>query len=174
MAAKMLDWDLPLSQQPHILPQGVTVDDFVASIKGRKPTEMEKFQVNLLGRVQRGELDPNYATGRNIYEGRNLQQYPSPRVFSERLNSLGIPGIRYLDQGSRNVPTIKLSELQDALKQAQAAQQNPPKLMTDKFLGSNQELIAKLQQQIADYPKQTYNYVAFPGTEGALKILERK
>jgi len=99
--AKMLDWDAPLSQQPHILPQGVTVADFVASIKGRRPTELEKMQVNLLGRVDRGELDPNYATGRNIYEGRNITQYPSPADYSKKLRELGIPGIKYLDGGSR-------------------------------------------------------------------------
>jgi hypothetical protein len=99
--AKMLHWDKPLSEQPHILPQGVTVADFVESIKGRKPTELEKMQVNLLGRVERGELDPNNVTGRNIYEGRNTTQYPSPADFSQKLREAGIPGIRYFDGSSR-------------------------------------------------------------------------
>lgn len=96
-----LDWDKPLSEQPNILPQGVTLDELVAGAKGRKPTELEKFQANLLGRVQRGELDPSYATGRNLYDGRNTTQYPNQAAFSEKLNQLGIPGIRYLDGGSR-------------------------------------------------------------------------
>jgi hypothetical protein len=99
--AKMLDWDKPLSQQPNILPQGVTLKEFVAKVGNRKPTDLEKFQANLLGRVERGNLDPNYATVRNIYEGRNTNKYPSPADFSETLRSLGIPGIRYLDAGSR-------------------------------------------------------------------------
>ncbi len=105
MAAKMLDWDKPLSQQAPEVQKAVGAGVF---------------------------FDPAL-TGKEIYQqiasegfkkngaGANHSEYAT-----QFFKKLGVPGIRYLDQGSR---------------------------------GAGQG---------------TYNYVAFPGTEDALKILERK
>ena len=105
MAAKMLDWDKPLSQQPQ------NVQDALRNYPFTHPL-------------------PEGAKGEDIHlhlalDENNKATAPYAGV-ADQLRSMGIPGIRYLDQGSR---------------------------------GAGQG---------------TYNYVAFPGTEGALKILERK
>jgi len=80
--AKMLDWDAPLSEQP----------DIVNALRGKVP---ESF------------LKPDM-TGSDLYA--RASGLPAGDVFnaresgykgSELLRSFGIPGIKYLDQGSR-------------------------------------------------------------------------
>ena len=84
--AKMLDWDKPLSQQMHLMNQtGPHGPDFTFK--------------NLL---ERFGIDPATTTG-----GQFLQEVGVRRgrekaaALSKTLSEYGIPGIRYLDQGSR-------------------------------------------------------------------------
>jgi len=84
--AKMLDWDAPLSEQPEAvrkainesglrLPESVTGEQIYRAVSSRSVSD----------------LDPSMrgTTGYN------------DRAASDKLRSLGIPGIRYLDGGSR-------------------------------------------------------------------------
>lgn len=71
---QFLDWDAPLSQQPEPIRQ--------------------------LGSAQKNRPLVDTDTGRDIYN-KNTQGLSSDTA-SERLKAAGIPGIKYLDQGSRN------------------------------------------------------------------------
>jgi hypothetical protein len=77
--AKMLDWDKPLSQQPGLQP---LVDEFAQAMsKTRNP------------------LDPKIANGQDLYSW--MASQVGDVAASERLRGIGIPGIKYLDAGSR-------------------------------------------------------------------------
>lgn len=100
--AKMLDWDKPLSQQaPEVR---------AALLKSGDKTIINAINDAPVNRGDYWEYGGNTyatkrealedATGFNITSGRtNLGN--TPQAVSLRLNELGIPGIRYLDQGSR-------------------------------------------------------------------------
>lgn len=89
--AKMLDWDKPLSQQQQL--RGA-LDKFTAEYGLVEP------KPNMSGKEYYQALE-NY-TGATSAEGikRNVSQ-----DVSGLLKQYGIPGIRYLDQGSRNAGT---------------------------------------------------------------------
>ncbi len=89
-AARMLDWDKPLSEQP-------------ANVKAAIP--------ELLKQTAKSFPDANFAkrdimadntvmTGGQLYQMYS-QHRASPNAASKALAELGIPGIKYLDQGSR-------------------------------------------------------------------------
>ena len=70
--AKMLDWDKPLSQQPQSVQAAF------------------------------GSVDPNGRINTGLaYERWRAQQGVDPVAASEKLKALGIPGVKYLDGGSR-------------------------------------------------------------------------
>lgn len=75
--ARMLDWDKPLSQQPENVREALKVLDPYVSRSGEKMWS---------------EL---------AYPGFPSTPTESPRAAAEFLRQAGIPGIRYLDQGSR-------------------------------------------------------------------------
>jgi hypothetical protein len=78
--AKMLDWDKPLSQQPKVLRDALA--------------KMDKDTYHPKG----SDYDAN-ELGQQTY-GRLVRTYGDSKV-SAMLNGMGIPGIRYLDAGSR-------------------------------------------------------------------------
>jgi len=87
---KMLDWDKPLSQQ-----------------NSEVQKVLSKYDPDLYN-PEGNDYDPN-ELGQMIYNriaGKENIKNPSPssgnRKASEKLLSLGIPGIRYLDEGSRS------------------------------------------------------------------------
>jgi len=106
--AKMLDWDKPLSQQPWVMSR-------VSPLLEDSKVSQDAIR-QLLGRDVIAQDGPLAA-----YAGPNR----NAKMFSEILRQEKIPGIRYLDGGSRGT-------------------------------GSG-----------------TSNFVAFPGNEGLLNILER-
>lgn len=87
--AKMLDWDKPLSQQPQAVRDLLGVSGKAESMTG------QQFLKNV-------ELNPSQYFD-NTFTGKELTQahiYPE-RGASDYLKAKGIPGIRYLDGGSR-------------------------------------------------------------------------
>ena len=97
--AKMLDWDKPLSQQhPDVQkmlePLGYSSkaqvaqyeDDLMASLFGDASAPLQKI---------RDPMGSDIARGGGVFDGRVQVEK------AKRLQELGIPGIRYLDGGSR-------------------------------------------------------------------------
>jgi hypothetical protein len=95
--AKMLDWDTPLSQQPKEIREA-----YKAFLK----SDIAKAADDSLGGVlSAGKGQFENPTGKDfygaIYEGIPGMGEGSRAKVSEQLRQLGIPGIKYLDQGSR-------------------------------------------------------------------------
>lgn len=172
--AKMLDWDKPLSQQPDIVksinPQslGLTYKQlengnhaFVNSegkIIGnlQKGGTQESFTKNWTEDVLRG-------TGSDLYRQLGQGMEGGPKV-SSALREAGIPGIRYLDQGSRSNFRV-----QNTYKGQPYGE--PVSFMTE------QQAKDYAAEQIAkgfgaDLKPGTSNFVVFPGNEDLLRILE--
>jgi hypothetical protein len=83
--SKMLDWDKPLSQQPE------SVKRLVES----RPEIKKKldFMTSFLGKEPSGSAIYTALAGG--------PQLPSAAAASKTLRELGVPGVKYLDQGSR-------------------------------------------------------------------------
>lgn len=96
--ANMLLWDKPLSEQPEAVKRGLER----IGIGSTKPVD-QMSDDELLGALGAFEntLGKGEATGQKLYK--ELQSFQgSDRRASDYLKSVGIPGIRYLDQGSRD------------------------------------------------------------------------
>lgn len=90
--AKMLDWDKPLSQQSWYRP----VADVVKEYKGAGKDVDAYAKLISKANARGGEV-----TGGQLYEGMLSQFGGDQAKVSEFMREAGIPGIRYLDQGSR-------------------------------------------------------------------------
>ena len=86
MVGKMLDWDKPLSQQPM---------------------NVQNIAKELLPRFKsiNPDIELDKMTGASVYRLYQALRGNQPDFASEGLRELGIPGIRYLDQGSRGAGT---------------------------------------------------------------------
>jgi hypothetical protein len=91
--AKMLDWDKPLSQQSWYRP----VADVVKEYKGAGKDVDAYAKLISKANARDGEV-----TGGQFYEGMLSTFGGSQAKVSEFMREAGIPGIRYLDQGSRS------------------------------------------------------------------------
>jgi hypothetical protein len=96
--AKMLDWDKPLSQQPEIKRalKGA-FDKANAAFKGDQGNSTKAESLARLRMV----LEDSNSTGQKVYETLHSVEGHGSANASKFLNKLGIPGIKYLDQGSR-------------------------------------------------------------------------
>jgi hypothetical protein len=151
--AKMLDWDKPLSQQaPEVLD---AMRKFAGS--GR--------YMNLGGTRQFIEPPPAWMTGGAAYArvGRLLDR--GDAAASDALRQAGIPGIRYLDAGSRGS-----FKVQNTYKGKPYG--DPVSFATE--LQAKQYASEQIAKGFgADLQQGTSNYVVFPGEENMLRILER-
>jgi len=145
----MLDWDKPFKDQTPFVQAAI------------KKLEPKIKQIN-------PDLKVENLKGEGIY--RAYQQYRgnNPDFASEGLNELGIKGIRYLDQGSRNPGFSSLTPTQ--------LQARIESLQTDiKSGGGNQakmkEQLKALQNEMDSYKNMTSNFVVFDPTD--VKILEK-
>jgi len=89
---RMLDWDKPLSQQPQ------NVRDSLDALRQANPQGYQRLVDAQLG----GPL-MEQAAGMDLY--RNLIKGANERQMVEVMRQQGIPGIRYLDGGSRGTGT---------------------------------------------------------------------
>ena len=145
----MLDWDKPFSKQSK------SVQDAIKQI------EPKIKQIN-------PDLNVEKLNGEGIY--RAYQQYRgnNPDFASEGLNELGIKGIRYLDQGSRNPGFTSLTPAQletrmDILKKDIKSGLGNQEAM--------KEQLRKMQAEMDSYKNMTSNFVVFDPAE--VKILEK-
>jgi hypothetical protein len=111
--------------------------------------------------------NPNL-TGEGAY--RSLARAISPEGFrpfnalaSKQLNEAGIPGIRYLDQGSRTpLSSYSKPQLQDNLIwQRNDLARMEKEGMAEPALARQRERISSLENQIRAIPDPTHNYVIF-------------
>ena len=86
----LLDWDAPLSEQPATIKEALIKMADISQNPKMGPGIRNREKVRSLS----GEL-----TGGDAYF--NLGGYNQAGNTSQMMNDLGIPGIRYLDQGSR-------------------------------------------------------------------------
>lgn len=86
--AKMLDWDKPLSQQSK-------------EVKSIADKLGVKARVNVSENPNLGGFQMVYSSGSDIVDAA-IAKFGSKEAASEFLRKEGIPGIRYLDQGSRS------------------------------------------------------------------------
>jgi hypothetical protein len=134
---ELLDWDKPLAAQPQVLE------------RIRDKFEFYPFKPEETGSsVYTGFVGYPYAGGASRDEAK--------RVISERMGEAGIPGIRYLDEGSRitnqdarNMMAMHGGSREAALAEAQsnAGPRGPGPYW--------QKIIEQLEKP------QTHNYVAF-------------
>lgn len=98
-----LDWDKPLREQPQ------HVQDAITRIAGQNPEIATRIEQVTSPRWGFGQGSDVYsAIGRGIaggVKGGAEHGLIRDRMASERLRSEGIPGIKYLDQGSRAAST---------------------------------------------------------------------
>jgi ribosomal protein S18 acetylase RimI-like enzyme len=145
----LLDWDKPLSEQPESVRDAIT-----ALINERTPKEIaDVFLSN--AEAKGGSL---YALISDSF-GESAQGTPEKRA-SEALFAAGIPGIRYLDGGSRL--SIKPPETQAKGHQWEVVD-GAGKL---KAREPNEEAARKKMEAM-----QTYNYVVFD--ENLITILDK-
>ena len=136
--ARMLDWDKPLSEQP----------DFV-----------KNTLINDMG------IDDNWATvsgdssGGALYNSM-VKEYGSPEAVSAALMDQGIPGIKYLDEGSRGASGTGKWKLKFPSGEEKIYDFKPD------------DDVLKMMNATAE-PHVTRNFVTFPGEEQSLTILER-
>lgn len=95
--AQFLDWDAPLTKQPPEITRAYK--DFIASDAGRAADE------SLNGWISSGRGQYSDPTGKDFY-GAIYESMPGIGTqqrakITETLHDAGIPGIKYLDQGSR-------------------------------------------------------------------------
>ena len=97
--AKMLDWDKPLSQQAPEVQEAARV---AASVNARQRAAQRLADA----KIRRSNRSGKTATGRRLRETRALPAAGAELRRPRRLNcAQGIPGIRYLDGGSRGAGT---------------------------------------------------------------------
>jgi hypothetical protein len=148
MIPKMLDWDKPLSQQPDILEvlKKNYRSDYLDMFKNKPGSDFYKA------------ISGNEGT-------------EDLRVLgSSELRNMGIPGIKYLDEGSRRPGVTSMTQAQldtriDILKKD-----------IDSGLGNQdrmKQILSALEAERASHSNLTRNFVVFPGEEQNLKILER-
>lgn len=136
---KMLDWDKPLSQQSE------AVKDLAKQWNGGK-MPVDSMSGDEFLRYIQSQL-------RGIGRGHEKAE--------DILRQAGIPGIRYLDQGSR------------VTSQKWVAKHPLGGENTFNSLAELEEFVRRNPEYKAIPAKQTYNYVVFPGMEKQVKILSR-
>lgn len=113
------------------------------------------------------------ATGKDFYE-MLAKRSGSPEKASALFKEQGVPGIRYLDQGSRATPNITNQRLADLYEK----HQGNAEAAVDEMMRSVYNTPKKKQEMREAFLKQletkkTSNFVVFPGNEGLLTIQKR-
>ena len=168
---QMLDWDKPLSEQPPRVRDALLSNSAIAAevqrINEQRVRLNEQNPARLshpvVGKLASKETTIDSLKGQAIYE--LLAKGGNQAQASEYLRSLGIPGIKYLDEGSRGNFRVQ-----------------------NKYKGQNygEAVSFKTEQQAKDYAAEqvakgfeadvqpgTRNFVVFPGEEQSLTVLER-
>jgi hypothetical protein len=145
--AQMIDYDKPMAEQRNV------IEKMRKALVGPDSplSRSEQFQINdyLNDNVRMRNLHPQLVVDLN-----------DPRIV-ERLRQAGIPGIKYFDEGSRNLANTYIVRNpqggENVFSSKTAAEAYVKKYPEDKLIE----------------PKVTRNFVVFPGEEKSMTILER-
>jgi len=104
---QMLDWDKPLSQQPASVQKGLASSESVRAYMADAEQQRQNLNASHPLRLDKipsasKPYDATRMAGKEAYTAL-AREYGNPRLVSERLKELGIPGLRYLDGSSRNL-----------------------------------------------------------------------
>jgi hypothetical protein len=153
---QFLHWDKPLSEQSPHVQEGVrrVLPDVTPEITGQDIHDV------LVKQGAREDIDiPGHPKGWGIVQRGDEGQPAASRVLSEA----GIPGIRYLDQGSRQIPTLEDVARDRAVFQTQIdrnlAEVKAGTLDAETAGRLNKDLQHQIDQP-ADTGRPTHNYVA--------------
>lgn len=141
--ARMMDWDKPISQQPKSVQEAVR--PIIEQTAKSFPSVRDNQQL----------------TGYGLYKAYQGHRGGNPVAASESLRDAGIPGIRYLDESSRDIKPVWVVE-----NKGFGAWDFPSKTDAEDFMRNNPQLKTNL---IAPQ-KTTSNFVVFPGMEDMLRI----
>jgi hypothetical protein len=161
------NWYEELSQQAK------TADDDALDKIYDQQRVIERWWDEGLGGENKGSVfDP---TGEAIHRQVAERLTSTPNIVGSRgkpdasqmLREAGIPGIKYLDQGSRDPQ--KMKELADDLAQYKEAAKHWAETGNSEKLAIAQKQIEVLTKRISE----TRNYVVFPGNEHLISILKK-
>jgi len=154
MVSKMLDYDKPLSNQT--------------------PEIQAKLKAVVDGQMGAGIWDQWLESGPEFKNLQNdLFEDKAEEEISALLREAGIPGIRYLDSGSRATPNITDKRLAGLFEKHDGDAQKA----VDEFMQSVYNTPKKKEQMREQFMRQletpkTRNIVVFPGGEADIKILK--
>jgi hypothetical protein len=156
---QMLDWDRPLSTQPQIVGQ-------LNKAGWDLPPRLHDLTY-LRQKVAEHGPDSWYADQlrgvESIAQKTGAEFKPSTPQDAAKLAEAGIPGIRYLDQGSRN--TAQLDARIAVLREDLASGRGDHRPMLNR--------LESLLNERARYADPTSNYVIFPGNEHLIDIMKK-
>ncbi len=144
-----LDWDKPLSQQSPKVQEAIKR---MASKYGVEP-DMSIMGADAYHSVASNLADPNITA-------MNASQRAGAPNATEHFREAGIPGIKYLDQGSRAPGGLNRTQLENSIsvlrddiaRLEQTGGGDLPRL---------QEKLSSFQNALEAMPKETHNYVSF-------------
>ena len=90
MIAKMLDWDKPLSQQSESVKKALSADKRAKDSLYQNAAEYYRA------------LTSQYAQNAPLHYSVEQAENFAQQFASQKLREMGIPGIKYLDEGSRS------------------------------------------------------------------------
>lgn len=180
--ARMLDYDKPLSaQHPDVqkaLLEHPDVLDYMAKAEGQR-TRLNEMSPVRLEKIPSASVpyDASRMAGKDVMtaiaqrSGLGGEQ----GAVEEQLRQLGIPGIRYLDQGSRATPNVTNQRLASLLNKHEGNAEAAVDEMMRSVYNTPKQMQAMRESflQQLQTPK-TSNFVVFPGEEDALTIVDRK
>jgi hypothetical protein len=180
---QFLDWDRPLVQQGDVLssvnkvaPNIVNAEEAnmraaLAALKQKYPSSDPMGQQAAIQRGLARFGEGTGFTGKDVYN-KLVMRAPNrggPEYVAASLREAGIPGIRYLDQGSRNAGDWHLTPPNHTVSgkwMVKSSDYNSKGLHFDTEAEALAALAAKQSQR-------TSNYVMFPGTEHLIDITKK-
>jgi hypothetical protein len=152
MIDRMLEWDKPLSEQAPNIQKAVS--RYIIEMEPHLPSNSRMKYLALNQRVRDADI-----TGAELYK--NAQELLGSQLPAALLKKQGIPGIKYLDEGSRGASGTGRWKIK-------------PKEGAERIYDFKpNEDVLQLMGATAE-PVGTRNFVVFPGEEKKVKILERK
>jgi hypothetical protein len=156
----MLDWDKPLNKQT--VPREQLAE--VAYSRSRtSPDAMDMYRALQSDPYSPAGYGAERISGGDYYKALRNPFGREQTSVSEALRDAGIPGIRYLDQGSRNPVTPEaIANLQASIAKKEAAHQADPWLVDaekNAWGARNLSALDEEKRQLEQMLRPTYNYV---------------